>query len=332
MATSDERFLVTGAAGCIGAWAVRALLDDGASVVASDLSEDPRRLRLATGGDPGSGFEFISLDVTRLNDLVAAVEGYGITNIVHLAGLQPSFCAANPPLGALVNVVGTINVFEAVKRAGRAVGVSYASTAAVYGASYADTSGLVGDGSPAAPDSHYGVYKVANEGSARVYSLNDGIGSVGLRPFIVYGPGRDHGTTAEPTRAMLAAAAGAPYRMRFGGSIYLTYAEDCARTFVAASRAAVGSSDAVCVNVPGHRTSVAQVANLIETIVPEAQGTITWERAPLRAAALVSAPATEAFGTAFNRPLEDGIRSTIELFRRALDAELLALRDLEKVS
>jgi nucleoside-diphosphate-sugar epimerase len=210
--------------------------------------------------------------------------------------------------------------------------VSYASTAAVYGASYADTSGLVGDGSPAAPDSHYGVYKVANEGSARVYSLNDGIGSVGLRPFIVYGPGRDHGTTAEPTRAMLAAAAGAPYRMRFGGSIYLTYAEDCARTFVAASRAAVGSSDAVCVNVPGHRTSVAQVANLIETIVPEAQGTITWERAPLRAAALVSAPATEAFGTAFNRPLEDGIRSTIELFRRALDAELLALRDLEKVS
>jgi nucleoside-diphosphate-sugar epimerase len=332
MATGDERFLVTGAAGCIGAWAVRVLLDDGVSVVASDLSEDPRRLRLASGGDPGSGFEFLSLDVTRLKDLVAAVEDYGITNIVHLAGLQPSFCAANPPLGALVNVVGTVNVFEAVKRAGRAVGVAYASTAAVYGASYSETLGLVGDGSPAAPASHYGVYKVANEGTARVYSLNDGIGSVGLRPFIVYGPGRDHGMTAEPTRAMLAAAAGAPYRMRFGGSIYLTYAEDCAWTFIAASRAAVGSSDAVCVNVPGHRTSVAQVANLIETIVPEAEGTITWERAPLRVVALGAAPATEAFGTAFNRPLEDGVRSTIELFRRALDAELLEIRDLETVS
>jgi NAD(P)-dependent dehydrogenase (short-subunit alcohol dehydrogenase family) len=106
MATGDERFLVTGAAGCIGAWAVRVLLDDGVSVVASDLSEDPRRLRLASGGDPGSGSEFLSLDVTRLNDLVAAVEDYGITNIVHLAALQPRFCAANPPLGALVNVVG----------------------------------------------------------------------------------------------------------------------------------------------------------------------------------------------------------------------------------
>jgi hypothetical protein len=77
---------------------------------------------------------------------------------------------------------------------------------------------------------------------------------------------------------------------------------------------------------------VAEVASLIETIVPEARGTITWERAPLRVSALASAPATEALGTAFNRSLEEGVRSTIELFRSALDAELLALRDLEKVS
>jgi UDP-glucuronate 4-epimerase len=332
MATGTERFLVTGAAGCIGAWAVRALLDDGVPVVASDLGEDLRRLRLASGGEPGARFEFVTLDVTRLDDLVATVEEQEITNIVHLAGLQLPFCAANPSLGALVNVVGTVNVFEAVKRSGRPIGLAYASTAAVYGASYAYTSGVVGDGSPLAPDSHYGVYKVANEGTARVYSLNDGIGSVGLRPFIVYGPGRDQGMTSEPTKAMLAAAAGAPYRMRFGGSVYLTYTEDCARTFIAASRASVGAGDAVCVNVPGHRTSVAQVANLIETIVPEAKGTITWERAPLRVAALVSAPAVEAFGTELNRPLEDGVRSTIDQFRRALGAGLLARPDLEKVS
>jgi len=332
MATGIERFLVTGAAGCIGAWAVRALLDDGVPVVASDLSEDLRRLRLASEGEPGAGFEFLALDVTRLDDVVAAVEDHGITNIVHLAGLQLPFCAANPSLGALVNVVGTVNVFEAAKRAGRPVGLAYASTAAVYGASYAYTSGLVGDASPTAPDSHYGVYKVANEGTARVYSLNDGIGSVGLRPFIVYGPGRDQGMTSEPTKAMLAAAAGTRYHMRFGGSVYLTYVEDCARTFIGASRAAVGSSDAVCVNVPGHRTSVAQVANLIETIVPEAQGTITWERAPLRVAALVSAPATEAYGIPFNRPLEEGVRSTIDQFRRALSAGLLAPPDVETVS
>ena len=328
MATGNERFLVTGAAGCIGAWAVRALVDDGVAVVASDLSEDLRRLRLASQGEPGTGYEFQALDVTRLDDVVAAVEDHGITNIVHLAGLQLPFCAANPSLGALVNVVGTVNVFEAVKRAGRPVGLAYASTAAVYGTTNPPISGLVGDGSPMAPDSHYGVYKVANEGTARVYSLSDGIGSVGLRPFIVYGPGRDQGMTSEPTKAMLAAAAGTPYRMRFCGAVYLTYAEDCARTFIAASRAAVGSGDAVCVNVPGHRTTVAQVARLIETILPAAQGTITWETAPLRVAAVVSSPAIEALGISFNRPLEDGVRSTIDQFQRALSTGLLAPPEL----
>jgi nucleoside-diphosphate-sugar epimerase len=332
MATGTEKFLVTGAAGCIGAWAVRALLDDGVAVVATDLSEDLRRLRLASQGEPGAGLEFLALDVTRLDDVVAAVEDHGITNVVHLAGLQLPFCAANPPLGALVNVVGTVNVFEAVKRAGRPIGLAYASTAAVYGPSYSYSAGVVGDASPPAPDSHYGVYKVANEGTARVYSLNDGMGSVGLRPFVVYGPGRDQGMTSEPTKAMLAAAAGAPYHMRFGGSIYLTYTEDCARTFIAASRAAVGSGDAVCANVPGHRTTVAHVAKLIETIVPAAQGTITWESAPLRIAALISAPAIEALGIAFNRPLEDGVRSTIDQFRRALASGLLAAPEVAKTS
>lgn len=331
MATGKERFLVTGAAGCIGAWAVRALLDDGVAVVASDLSEDMRRLRLASQGEPGDGYEFVALDVTRLDDVVATVADLGITNIVHLAGLQLPFCAANPSLGALVNVVGTVNVFEAAKRAGRPVGLAYASTAAVFGTTNPPPAGLVGDASPSAPDSHYGVYKVANEGTARVYSLNDGIGSVGLRPFIVYGPGRDQGMTSEPSKAMLAAAAGVPYRMRFGGSVYLTYAEDCARTFIAASRAAVGSGDAVCVNVPGHRTTVAHVARLIEAVVPAAEGTITWDSAPLRVAALISAPAVEALGIAFNRPLEDGVRSTIDQFRRALSTGLMAPPELGTV-
>ena len=43
------------------------------------------------------------------------------------------------------------------------------------------------------PINHYGVHKQANEGAARVYWQDDGLASVGLRPHIVYGPGRDHG-------------------------------------------------------------------------------------------------------------------------------------------
>ena len=52
MAMSTERFLVTGAAGCIGAWVVRLLLDEGVPVVATDLSADLHRFELISQGQP----------------------------------------------------------------------------------------------------------------------------------------------------------------------------------------------------------------------------------------------------------------------------------------
>jgi len=41
---SEERFLVSGALGCIGAWTIRALAREGTPVVAFDLGRDHRRL------------------------------------------------------------------------------------------------------------------------------------------------------------------------------------------------------------------------------------------------------------------------------------------------
>ena len=43
---SGERFLVTGALGCIGAWAATLLVREGTPVVAYDLGDDDHRLRL----------------------------------------------------------------------------------------------------------------------------------------------------------------------------------------------------------------------------------------------------------------------------------------------
>ena len=58
-------------------------------------------------------------DITDLAAVEAVLDDHAITNVIHLAALQVPFCRADPPRGALVNVVGTVNVFEAVKRAGR---------------------------------------------------------------------------------------------------------------------------------------------------------------------------------------------------------------------
>jgi len=325
MPTSPERFLVTGAAGCIGAWAVRLLLDEGVPVVATDLSADLRRFELISHGRGGGRPEFAELDVTSGRDVAALVAGRAITHVVHLAGLQLPFCAADPPLGALVNVVGTVNVFEAVRAAGGHIGLALASSAAVFGKPASHPAGVVADNSPLRPDSFYGVYKVANEGTAKVYATEHGIGSIALRPFIVYGPGRDQGMTSDPTKAMLAAAAGVRFRIKFTGSMLLTYAPDCARAFIASARAAAGSGEAVSLNVPGHRIGVPALAGLIEEVVPGSGRLISWDRNPLPVPSVLAGPAIhDAVGEVPNIPLADGIRETIKAFQDALSAGLIS--------
>jgi nucleoside-diphosphate-sugar epimerase len=145
-------------------------------------------------------------DVTDGTALGRALDELGITNVVHLAALQVPFCKADPVAGAKVNVVGTVNVFEAAKRrAERMAPVVYTSSIAVFSAEDADP--LTGRLTTAAnphPPNHYGVFKQANEGNARIYWLDSGLSSIGLRPMTVYGVGRDQGMTSGPTKAIVA--------------------------------------------------------------------------------------------------------------------------------
>jgi UDP-glucuronate 4-epimerase len=219
----SETWLVTGALGCIGAWTVATLVREGAGVVAFDIATDDRRLRLIATPEELARVTFARGDITQLETVERALTEHGVTHVVHLAALQVPFCKADPVLGAQVNVTGTVNVFEAAKRRALETTIAYASSAAVY-----DGRGEI------APRTLYGVYKVANEGTARVYRQEDGVASIGLRPFSVYGPGRDQGLTAGPTLAIESAVRGEPYRIAFGGRTQFHYAPDVARAFVRA--------------------------------------------------------------------------------------------------
>jgi UDP-glucuronate 4-epimerase len=295
---NPERFLVTGALGCIGAWTCRLLVEAGVPVVGYDLGADPHRLRLIMGPEQLEQVALVPGDVTDLDQLHATLEEHGITNVVHLAGLQLPFCKADPPLGARVNVVGTVNVFEAAKRSGLDTTIAYASTTAVY-----NPDGAID------PRSHYGVYKVANEGTARVYWHDDGIPSVGLRPFCVYGPGRDQGVTSTPTVAMLAAARGEPYRISFGGRTQMHYAPDVARAFVEATRSR--RRGAAVYDVGGPAVHMSEVVAAIEAAAPEARGTITFEDVPLPFPEELTGGELQVELT----PLEVGVRATVDHFR-----------------
>src|SRR5262249_13884978 len=134
--------------------------------------------------------------------------------------------------GAQVNVCGTLNIFEATRRSGQVKHIVYASSAAVYGPEEFYAGATVAEGAALLPGTHYGVFKQANEGNARVYFQSHGISSAGLRPWTVYGAGRDQGLTPGPTKAIKASVVGRPYTIRFGGSINLQYAQDTARIFL----------------------------------------------------------------------------------------------------
>jgi nucleoside-diphosphate-sugar epimerase len=297
---SADRFLVTGALGCIGAWVTALLVREGTHVVAYDLGGDDQRLRLIASPEELSEVTFVRGDVTDLDQLRSTLDEHGITHVVHLAALQVPFVKANPTLGARVNVVGTVNILEAAARHGLHTTLAYASTAAVYDAT--------GD---RVPGTLYGVFKLANEGTARVYWADEDVASVGIRPFVVFGPGRDQGLTSGPTLAMQAATRGNPYHIAFGGRTELHYAPDVARAFIAGARS--DPTGAHAYDFPGEPVDMSEVVAAIEKAAPDATGLVTFDDAPLPFPETLPGERLDAPTT----PLRHAVHETIELFRAA---------------
>lgn len=313
---ADERFLVTGALGCIGAWAIRNLVREGVSAVVYDLGGSQHRLRLIMSDEELSRVQFIKGDVTDLAAVESAIKDNGVTHIIHLAGLQVPFCKADPSLGARVNVVGTVNMFEAAKRAGIKHMV-YASSVAVYGQSEEYPDGAVSHDSALRPLNLYGVYKQANEGTARIYWQDDGISSIGLRPYIVYGPGRDQGMTSHPTKAMLSAAFGKPYHIPYGGQAAYQYADDTARIFIGAARASFEGADVF--NLKGSIVHMNEIVASIESVLPESRGQITFDDTQLALPKEIDDDAlTALIGTPPYTPLDQGVADTISTFEKGI--------------
>jgi len=309
----EHRTLVTGAFGCLGAWTLKALLDLGEEPVGFDLpGSDDARLRLVLSEAERARVTLVDGDVTDPGAVGSALDDHAITNVVHLAALQVPFVRADPDRGARVNVHGTVVVFEAIKaRLNRIRGLSYASSTAVYNAS---------DHSPApesggtAPTTLYGVFKLANEGTARVYWHDDDVASIGIRPYIVYGPGRDQGLTSGPSLAMEAAARGAGYTIAYGGTAQYDFAPDVGRGFALAARAA--HEGAFVANFPGVPSTMQEVVDAIEAAAPDVAGKVFWEEGQLPfPESLEGRQLERLIGPFTPTPLGEGVKATIERYR-----------------
>ena len=323
-----EVFLVTGAMGCIGAWTIRNLISEGAGVVASDLATDPVRPRQLLAEEELAKVDFVRLDVTDRKAVVDMVADKGITHIVHLAGLQVPFCRANPSLGAAVNVVGTVNIFEAAREHwGQVQGLAYASSLAVLGPGDLYPDKPVQDDVPRIPQTLYGVYKTANEETARIYWQDWQIPSVGLRPYIVYGVARDQGMTSDIAKAILAVVAGRPYHIKFGGPVALQYADDVARMFIGCARS--GYQGAAACNLRNDVVDVAGFVAALQETYPEAQVTYEADNLLPFPADLDDSGLRSILGGAVPyTPMRQAIRETGERFKALLEEEKVDLAQL----
>src|SRR5213082_510112 len=158
----------------------------------------------------------------------------------------------------------------------------------------------------------YGAYKYCDEQIAKVYSEDWNVASVGIRPGVVYGVGRDQGLTSKTTFAILAAAAGKPYEVPFSGGVSWLYAGEVASAFIhAVSRERKG---APVFDMNGVYAPVEEGLSILRQLAPSAAITSTGQPLafPMH---LPDEPLRAQLGNYGNMPLAEGIRETYEAFR-----------------
>lgn len=177
------QYLVTGGAGFIGSHLCRRLRASGCAVrVLDDLSSGRRENLAALDGE----VDLVEGDL-RDEALVSAALA-GVDYVLHhaaVASVQTSI--ERPRFEQEVNAAGTLQLFEAARRAG-VRRVVFASSAASYGN---DPTGPKREEMLPAPESPYAISKIAGEYYARVYSSLYGLEVVCLRYFNVFGPRQD---------------------------------------------------------------------------------------------------------------------------------------------
>ncbi len=201
------KFLVTGAAGFIGFYVCKRLLDKGYSVVGLDNLNDYYEVKLKKDRlahlIPSTQFKFVEMDLANRDGISALFAAEGFTKVIHLgaqAGVRYSL--ENPMAYADSNLIGTLTILEGCRH-NKVEHLVYASSSSVYGMNSKmpfSTQDNVDH-----PVSLYAASKKANELMAHSYSHLYGLPTTGLRFFTVYGPwGRPDMAPFLFTKAILA--------------------------------------------------------------------------------------------------------------------------------
>ncbi len=284
--------LITGGNGFLGRALSKLLTESGESVVSLDLTPS---------GSLVEGVHFEAGNINDIDALTAISQKHQIRAIVHLAALVIPACKADPVLGAEVNIIGHLNMLEIARRLNVRRFVYTSSVAARP------------RGELESPVNLYGAYKRCCEDISKIWFLEYGIPSIGLRPNVVYGPGREQGETAAITLAIKAAAKGESYHMPFAGSMCFQYLDEVVDVIARCLRATPKAP--LVSDVTDQIQSIDEVLAAINSIDPEAK---IFASDNMRAAPpeLDNSPLRNLLGNWPAIGLEAGVRRTYDFYSK----------------
>ena len=302
--------LVTGGAGFIGSHLVDTLVAAGRRVIVVD------DLSTGNGRNLNAGAEFHRLDIGSPAARQLIVESR-LSAVLHLAAqVSVSVSARDPVLDAKTNVLGTLNLIEAVRQAGNGRFLFVSTGGAIYGE---PESMPATETTPCRPVSPYGAAKLAAENYLRSYGAACGFDYTIVRPGNVFGPRQDPhgeaGVVAIFARAMLA---GEPVTVFGDGEdqrdyVYVSDAVECIER-------ALKHGERTAYNVG------TGIGTAVNTIFKELASLTGYDRLPehvarragdLRRITLDASRAERDLGWRPRTPFIEGLRRTVDYFRNA---------------
>ncbi len=309
------RALVTGAAGFIGSTLVDRLLADGHTVVGLDNFATGRATNLEHLAD-NPAHAFVEADIVDA-DLNAILGEHRPEVVFHLAAqIDVRHSVADPQFDASVNVIGTVRLAEAARRAGVRKVVHTSSGGSIYGtpARYPTPETV-----PTDPASPYAAGKVAGEIYLNTFRHLYGLDCSHIAPANVYGPRQDpHGEAGVVAIFAQALLAGKPTKVFGDGTKTRDYVfvDDVVDAFV---KAAGNAGGGLRFNIgTGIETSDRQLHSAVAAAVggPDDPEFHPDRLGDLKRSCLDIGLAAEVLGWRPQVRLDEGIRRTVDYFRR----------------
>jgi UDP-glucose 4-epimerase len=310
------KMLVTGAAGFIGSNLVDRLLTDGHDVIAvDDLSTG--RLSNLEAASMSASYRFHEIDITT-PEFVELVAEATPEVIFHLAAqVDVRISVADPWLDARLNIVGTINVCEAARRAAVRKVVFTSSGGTIYGS---PDQLPVAESSPVNPLSPYAIGKVTGELYLAAYREMYGLDWTSLAFGNVYGPRQNpHGEAGVVAIFGTALLEGRPTKIFGDGTATrdYVYIDDAVMAFVLAATAGGGRR----LNVgSGIETSVLDVYRVVAGALgaPDEPVIAPARTGELQAISLDATAAHDVLGWTPQTDFVTGVAATVDWLKTTL--------------